>query len=82
MLVSLLGWWVDDDKSDNNKIRFVRFLKMMWVGHVLDHVPDHVLDHMIIGLVTTALQSQRFLAMTYQFFGPQHQFFGPKSLAI
>ena len=33
------------------KIRFVCFLKMILVGHIL----DHVLDHMIIGLVTMAL---------------------------
>ena len=33
------------------KIRFVRFLKIMLIGHVL----DHVLDHMILGLVTTVL---------------------------
>ena len=57
MLVLLLGWWVDDDESDNKKIRFVCFLKMMWGGHVLDHIPDHMLNHMIISLVTTALQS-------------------------
>ena len=56
MLVLLLEWWGDDDESDNNKIRFVCFLKMMWMRHVLDYVPDHVLDHMIIGLMTTALQ--------------------------
>ena len=34
------------------KITFVRFLKMMSVGHVL----DYVLDYMILGLVTTILQ--------------------------
>ena len=33
------------------KIRFVYFLKMMSVGHVL----DYVLDYMILGLMTTAL---------------------------
>ena len=38
------------------KIRFVCFLKMMLVGHVLDHLLDHMLDHMIIDLVTKALQ--------------------------
>ena len=64
MLVLLLGWWIDDDKCDNNKIRFVCFLKMMWVGHVLDHMPDHVLDHMIIGFVTMALHLSTFLKKT------------------
>ena len=34
------------------KIKFVFFLKMMSVGHVL----DHVLDHIILGLVTMTLQ--------------------------
>ena len=55
MLVLILRWSVNDDESDNNKIKFVCFTKMIWVGHVLDHVPDHVLDHIIIGFVTTAL---------------------------
>ena len=34
------------------KIRFICFLKIILVGHVL----DHMLDHIIIGLVITALQ--------------------------
>ena len=38
------------------KIRFVHFLKMMLIGHVLDHMLNNVLNDMIIGLVTTALQ--------------------------
>ena len=33
------------------KIRFICFLKIMSVGHVL----DQVLDHLILGLVSTAL---------------------------
>ena len=40
-----------DDESDNNEVKFVCFLKMILVGHVL----DHVLDHMILSLLTTAL---------------------------
>ena len=69
MLVSLLGWWVDDDKFDNSKIRFVCFLKMMWMGHVLNHMPDHVLDHIIISLVITALhwaQRRTFQASNFK----------------
>ena len=46
------------------KKKFVSFLKMMSVAHVLDHMLYHVLDHvlyhvlnhMIISLVTTMLQ--------------------------
>ena len=33
------------------KIRFIRFLKIILVDHVL----DDVLDHMILSLMTTAL---------------------------
>ena len=41
------------------KIRFIYFLKMMSMSHVL----DHVLDHMILGLVTMALQLFSSLAL-------------------
>ena len=33
------------------KIRFIRFLKIIFVGDVL----DHMLDHIILGLMTTVL---------------------------
>ena len=44
------------------RIRFVRFLKMMSVGYML----DYVLNHIILGSVTKALQlpSSLVLALT------------------
>ena len=40
------------------KIRFVYFLKIM----LIDHMLDYVLNDMILDLVTTALQLPSFLA--------------------
>ena len=37
------------------KIKFVYFLKMMLVGHIL----DYVLDQIILGLIITVLQAIR-----------------------
>ena len=46
----------NNDKFDNNEDKVCSLLKRWgWVGHVL----DHVLDHMIIGLVITALYTNR-----------------------
>ena len=49
----------NDDKSDNNEDK-VYFLLKRW--GLMSHILDHLLDHMIIGLVTTALHSDKLLS--------------------